>query len=121
MAVVDGLLRVEPRRSVQAFKSRDEYLTCMKEDLSEWLNGLYKLDVTEETFFEALDTGTLLCQHANAVQSYAREKLDSSSDVTLWPTCVQNGTHCTTCALHQEPLRYKLNARPRSFHARCVP
>jgi len=41
----------------------------MKEDLGDWLGGLYGVDISADEFFEKLETGTLLCRHANAVHN----------------------------------------------------
>ena len=65
----EGILSLE-RRSVQPFRTQDEYLYAMREDLAEWFNTLYGTAITAETFFTELETGVLLCQHANAVQSF---------------------------------------------------
>ena len=62
-------------KSVQPYKTQDEYLYAMKEDLAEWFNTLYGLDISVENFFEQLETGVVLCQHANNVQSFILERL----------------------------------------------
>ncbi|XP_007228833.3 GAS2-like protein 1 [Astyanax mexicanus] len=59
-------------KSIRPFKSSEEYLYAMKEDLAEWLHGLYGLDITVETFMESLETGCVLCNHANNVNRAAR-------------------------------------------------
>ncbi|XP_066509108.1 GAS2-like protein 1 [Hoplias malabaricus] len=59
-------------KSIRPFKSSEEYLYAMKEDLAEWLHSLYDLDVTVDTFLQSLETGCTLCVHANAVNSAAR-------------------------------------------------
>ncbi|XP_044143016.1 GAS2-like protein 2 [Bufo gargarizans] len=58
-------------RSIRTYKSSEQYLYAMKEDLAEWLKDLYNLDVTVENFIEVLETGTLLCYHANNVTEVA--------------------------------------------------
>lgn len=61
-------------RSYRPFKSSEEYLYAMKEDLAEWLNMLYpELDINVENFMDRLDTGVALCKHANHVRKYAVE------------------------------------------------
>ena len=57
------------RKSVRPYDSRDEYLWAMKEDLAEWFNALYSLEVAADTFMEDLDTGVLVCEHANKVNT----------------------------------------------------
>lgn len=60
-------------KSIRPFKSSEEYLYAMKEDLAEWLNTLYDLDITTDTFMEGLATGCVLCRHANNVNRAAHE------------------------------------------------
>ncbi|KAH9414241.1 Growth-Arrest-Specific Protein 2 Domain [Dermatophagoides pteronyssinus] len=61
------------RKSYRPFRSNEEYLIAMKEDLAEWLNTLYGLDLTCDNFLQRLETGVILCQHANSVLRKARE------------------------------------------------
>ncbi|XP_061117835.1 GAS2-like protein 1 [Conger conger] len=60
-------------KSIRPFKSSEEYLYAMKEDLAEWLNTLYDLDITADTFMESLETGCALCRHANNVNRAAQD------------------------------------------------
>ncbi|XP_051959996.1 GAS2-like protein 2 [Xyrauchen texanus] len=60
-------------KSIRPFKSSEEYLYAMKEDLAEWLKTLYELDITADTFMECLETGCALCRHANNVNRAAHE------------------------------------------------
>ncbi|XP_078523303.1 GAS2-like protein 1 [Lissotriton helveticus] len=60
-------------KSIRPFRSSEEYLEAMKEDLAEWLNTLYDLDIQVENFLEALESGCALCQHANNVNRIALE------------------------------------------------
>ncbi|TRY81927.1 hypothetical protein DNTS_013390 [Danionella cerebrum] len=60
-------------KSIRPFKSSEEYLYAMKEDLAEWLNTLYELDISADTFMEGLETGCALCRHANNVNRTACE------------------------------------------------
>lgn len=54
------LLESKPFRP---FKSSEEYLYAMKEDLAEWLNLLYPhLDIMTNNFMEKLETGVALCE-----------------------------------------------------------
>lgn len=84
---------LEPK-PLKPFKSSSDYLEAMKEDLSEWLNRLYPdLDLTTENFFNQLETGSIICRHANNVtqmgknfrleqqqQQPQRQQHDSSND-----------------------------------------
>ena len=54
-------------KSVKGFRSKDEYLFAMKEDLAEWLYDLHGVDMDVDNFFDVLDTGCLLCTHANTM------------------------------------------------------
>lgn len=50
-------------RSYRPFKSSEEYLIAMKEDLAEWLNALYpELRINVDNFMDRLDTGVALCK-----------------------------------------------------------
>ncbi|XP_062845247.1 GAS2-like protein 2A [Trichomycterus rosablanca] len=62
-------------QSIRAFKSSEEYLYAMKEDLAEWLNDLYGMDITVDNLVQVLQTGSLLCVHANKVTCAAAEFL----------------------------------------------
>ncbi|XP_062874003.1 GAS2-like protein 2B [Trichomycterus rosablanca] len=62
-------------KSIRPFKSSEEYLYAMKEDLAEWLNTLYDLDITVDSFMEGLETGCSLCRHANNVNRAALDFL----------------------------------------------
>ncbi|XP_068594924.1 GAS2-like protein 1 [Brachionichthys hirsutus] len=60
-------------KSIRPFRSSEEYLYAMKEDLAEWLNTLYELDVSADTFMDGLGTGCALCRHANHVNRAAQD------------------------------------------------
>ncbi|XP_011144168.1 GAS2-like protein pickled eggs [Harpegnathos saltator] len=61
-------------RSYRPFRSSDEYLLAMKEDLAEWLNALYpELRINIDNFMDRLDTGVALCKHANNVRKAAAD------------------------------------------------
>lgn len=60
-------------KSIRPFKSSEEYLYAMKEDLAEWLNTLYDLELGADTFMEGLETGCALCRHANNVNRAAHD------------------------------------------------
>lgn len=54
------LLEARPYRP---FKSSEEYLYAMREDLAEWLNLLYpELLINVDNFMDRLDTGVALCK-----------------------------------------------------------
>ncbi|NXP78394.1 GA2L1 protein, partial [Ramphastos sulfuratus] len=58
-------------KSIRPFRSSEEYLEAMKEDLAEWFNTLYDLELQADTFLESLETGCHLCRHANNVNRTA--------------------------------------------------
>ncbi|XP_051891927.1 GAS2-like protein 2A [Pristis pectinata] len=60
-------------KSIRPFRSSEEYLVAMKEDLAEWLNELYGLGTGLGRLMRDLETGCLLCQHANNVSRVARD------------------------------------------------
>uniref|UniRef100_A0A1Q3G256 Uncharacterized protein n=1 Tax=Culex tarsalis TaxID=7177 RepID=A0A1Q3G256_CULTA len=50
-------------RAYRPFKSSEEYLYAMREDLAEWLNMMYpELRMTVDNFMDRLDTGVALCK-----------------------------------------------------------
>ncbi|KAL3857323.1 hypothetical protein ACJMK2_012001 [Sinanodonta woodiana] len=72
-----GLLVLE-HKSLRPFKTKDEYLYAMKEDLAEWFKCLYDdVAINVDNFLEILETGVLLCIHANEVRKLAHEQKDS--------------------------------------------
>uniref|UniRef100_A0A452IRM2 Calponin-homology (CH) domain-containing protein n=1 Tax=Gopherus agassizii TaxID=38772 RepID=A0A452IRM2_9SAUR len=60
-------------QSIRPYKSSEQYLYTMKEDLAEWLKELYDLDINIGSLLEVLETGSLLCYHANNITHVARE------------------------------------------------
>ena len=83
-------------KSVKAYKSKDKYLLAMKEDLAEWFHDLHHEDINVENFFDVLDTGCLLCKHANTMIFHMKEHHNQQL----------------------EPLIFKKNAQVSSFQAR---
>lgn len=60
------------QRSFRPFKSSEEYLYAMKEDLAEWLNSLYPdLYINVNNFMDRLDTGVALCKVSVEFSAYA--------------------------------------------------
>lgn len=67
------LLEARPYRP---FKSSEEYLYAMREDLAEWMSTMYpELRMNVDNFMDRLDTGVALCKHANNVRQAAEEYL----------------------------------------------
>ena len=94
------------RKSVQPYKTQDEYLYAMKEDLAEWLNALYNINVTEENFFEELETGVLICRHANLVRDFILKNHCKSLDGKTRIELPENG------------VQFKENVKAGSFQCR---
>uniref|UniRef100_A0A8C2DSH2 Growth arrest specific 2 like 2 n=1 Tax=Cyprinus carpio TaxID=7962 RepID=A0A8C2DSH2_CYPCA len=72
-------------RSIKPFKSSEEYLYAMKEDLAEWLGELYSMEIDVNNILEVLETGALLCAHANNVTRVADdfEKRSGPTEIHL--------------------------------------
>ncbi|XP_043925668.1 GAS2-like protein 2A [Protopterus annectens] len=94
-------------KSIRPFKSSEEYLFAMKEDLAEWLNTLYDLDMQVDNFLEVLETGYVLCQHANNVNQIARE-FEQSHPLAIKTLKIPRG----------EVVFQARNVTPGSFFAR---
>uniref|UniRef100_A0A674J0A1 Calponin-homology (CH) domain-containing protein n=1 Tax=Terrapene triunguis TaxID=2587831 RepID=A0A674J0A1_9SAUR len=95
------------RTDIRPFRSSEEYLYAMKEDLAEWLNILYGWDVQVENFMETLETGCDLCQHANNVNRIALEFQQQHPEVAACMRVPQN-----------EVVYQAKNVVPGSFIAR---
>ncbi|XP_048413273.1 GAS2-like protein 2A isoform X1 [Stegostoma tigrinum] len=93
-------------KSIRPFKSSGEYLLAMKEDLAEWLHELYGLRVSAQGLLEALQTGWLLCTHANNVTRVAK---DFSRE---YPQLLSR------LKLPQAGVTYTTSAQPGTFQAR---
>ncbi|XP_070573257.1 GAS2-like protein pickled eggs [Ptychodera flava] len=93
---------------IRGFKSNRDYIYAMKEDLAEWFNDMYDLDLTANNFLEKLESGIVLCQHANNVHKAATEYRKSLRDTKL-----RNGLQ-----IPEKEIRYKPLAPPGTFMAR---
>jgi len=70
-------------QSIKPFKSGEEYLYAMKEDLAEWLGDLYNMGIDVNNIMEVLETGALLCAHANNVTRVADAFLKKSGTTEI--------------------------------------
>merc|ERR1711935_492962 len=70
---ISAAIHASARQSIRPYNSQDEYLFAMKEDLSEWLAILHSESINEYSFFRKLESGILLCKHANTVTLHAEE------------------------------------------------
>ncbi|NXV21250.1 GA2L1 protein, partial [Cepphus grylle] len=94
-------------KSIRPFRSSEEYLEAMKEDLAEWFNTLYDLDIQVDTFLESLETGCHLCRHANNVNRIALDFQQRHPEVAAHMRVPQN-----------EVIFQAKNVVPGSFIAR---
>ncbi|KAI1903488.1 hypothetical protein AGOR_G00027710 [Albula goreensis] len=93
-------------RSIKPFKSSEEYLYAMKEDLAEWLKDLYNIDITANNFLEILETGSVLCYHANNVTRVAEDFLQ------------QYGQQARKSKMPTSGVTFVGSAQPATFLAR---
>ncbi len=110
----EGVLSLE-RKSMQGFETKDEYLYAMKEDLSEWFNTLYGLNMNVDNFFTELETGVILCQHANNVQSFILQRLKENDGK---PLPLPRGQQHSRTHLPESGVQYRENVRPGTFQCR---
>ena len=103
------------RKSVQPYSSQDEYLWAMREDLADWFNKLYDLDIDAETFFERLETGVVICQHANNVQSFILERLRENGN--QWKHTQREASLLQHFEQSQKGVQYRENVRPGTFQS----
>ncbi|EHB05109.1 GAS2-like protein 2 [Heterocephalus glaber] len=87
-----------PVRSIRPFKSSEQYLEAMKEDLAEWLRHLYGLDIDAANFLQVLETGLVLCQHANMVTEAALSFLAEAPAQAQRIPMPQAGVSCNGAA-----------------------
>ncbi|CAH6775808.1 GAS2-like protein 2 [Phodopus roborovskii] len=87
-----------PVRSIRSFKSSEQYLEAMKEDLAEWLRDLYGLDIDATNFLQVLETGLVLCRHANTVTEAALAFLAEAPDRAQKIPMPQAGVFCNGAA-----------------------
>lgn len=103
------VLQLKP---IATFKSNDEYLYAMKEDLADWFTCLYKFGITVDNFFEVLETGVILCEHANKVRRYASERTEKGIATEMHSNFIRG------LKVPQYEVQYRLDVRPQTFHAR---
>ncbi|XP_021033930.1 GAS2-like protein 2 [Mus caroli] len=87
-----------PVRSIRPFKSSEQYLEAMKEDLAEWLRDLYGLDIDAANFLRVLETGLVLCRHANTVTEAALAFLAEAPERAQKIPMPQAGVFCNGAA-----------------------
>jgi hypothetical protein len=98
------VMLLEPR-PFRPFKTSEEYLYAMKEDLAEWLNTLYGLNINVDNFMKQLETGVVLCRHANHVLKRAREY-------------EANGRNSLNIPIPKKDVVFRPDVNPGTFQAR---
>ncbi|XP_053215039.1 GAS2-like protein 2A [Panonychus citri] len=114
-------------RSYRNFRSNEEYLWAMKEDLAEWLNNLYEININADNFIHKLETGVILCRYANDVINKALSighKFNDAKDSGGNGNDAGKGgggadSNNNNQAIYKgDELRYRANAKPKTFQAR---
>lgn len=103
-----GMLVLEAK-SLRPFRTKDEYLYAMKEDLAEWFTCLYEICLNAENFLEVLETGVLLCQHANEVRNFAEEQ-KHKGNFEIKSNFVRD--------IPQYDVQFRIDVKPGTFLAR---
>ncbi|XP_068121464.1 GAS2-like protein 2 isoform X2 [Hyperolius riggenbachi] len=93
-------------RSIRPFKSSEQYLYAMKEDLAEWLKDLYNVEINIDNFFDVLENGSIICYHANNVTDVARDFAVEYPDLSK------------KLRLPKFGVTFNASAQPRTFMAR---
>lgn len=101
-------------KSVQPFRTKNEYMDAMKKDLVEWFNTLYQIGMSEENFFLALETGVVLCKHANELRKYIIKVADSPDAFIPWSRLKK----LPIVSLPDNNVKYRENVERKSFQAR---
>lgn len=107
-----GTLLVLQLKPIATYKSNDEYLVAMKEDLADWFTCLYKLTINVDNFFEVLETGVMLCEHANKVRNFAKEQNKLGVFTEMHSNFVRD------IKIPQYEVQYRINVKPQTFQAR---
>ncbi|XP_077168221.1 GAS2-like protein 2 isoform X2 [Paroedura picta] len=105
-----------PMKSIRPYESSEQYLYAMKEDLAEWLNELYGLEINVASFLEILETGSVLCGHANHVTQVAR---DFSREYPSLVHKVQLPTGGVTCNESAQPGTFQARDNVSNFIQWC--
>ncbi|KAK0166649.1 hypothetical protein PV327_004141 [Microctonus hyperodae] len=108
------LLEARPYRP---FKSSEEYLIAMKEDLAEWLNALYpELRMNPDNFMDRLDTGVAICKHANNVRKAALDYVARRQARKIMTRSITSSLAMPMCQMAD--VAFLPNAKAGTFFAR---
>ncbi|CAH1129658.1 unnamed protein product [Ceutorhynchus assimilis] len=106
-------------RPFRPFKSSEEYLYAMKEDLAEWLQTMYPhLNIQVENFMEKLETGVALCEHANAVKAQAVEYVEKKQARKAMTRSVTGSLAQAQNLIRIPDVKYFTTAKAGTFFAR---
>lgn len=106
-----GMLVLEAK-SLRPFRTKDEYLYAMKEDLADWFTCLYKdIYLNADNFLEILETGVLLCQHANEVRKFAQEQRSKG-------TFAIQSNFVRDLQIPESNVQFRMDVKPGTFLAR---
>lgn len=106
-------------RPYRPFKSQDEYLVAMREDLAEWLQEMYPvLNITAETFMDRLETGVALCEHANACRSLAYEYVQKKQAKQIMMKSITGSVATAQSLIRIADVNFIAYAKPGTFFAR---
>ncbi|XP_066255859.1 GAS2-like protein pickled eggs [Euwallacea similis] len=107
-------------RPFRPFKSSEEYLYAMKEDLAEWLQTMYPhLNIAVDNFMEKLETGVALCEHANAVKAQAAEYVaKKQARIAAMSRSVTGSLAQAQSLIQIADVKYFTTAKPGTFFAR---
>ncbi|KAH3890765.1 GAS2-like protein 2A [Dreissena polymorpha] len=109
---VTGLLVLEPK-PLRPFRSKDEYVYAMKEDLAEWFATLYTgLVINADNFLTELETGVLLCKHANQLRQFVDEQKTRGVYETL------NSNFVRDIQIPGYTVQYRTDVKSGTFLAR---
>ncbi|XP_072834420.2 GAS2-like protein 2 [Pogona vitticeps] len=103
-------------KSIRPYRTSEQYLYAMKEDLAEWLKDLYHLNIQVESFLDVLETGVLLCHHANTITQLAR---DLSQEYPGLSHAIQLPTHGVTCNDFAQPGTFQARDNVSNFIQWC--
>ncbi|XP_070591263.1 GAS2-like protein 2 [Erythrolamprus reginae] len=103
-------------RSIRPYKTSEQYLYAMKEDLAEWLKELYDVDVDVRSFLDVLETGVLLCHHANNITQVAR---DLSQEYPSLGKKLQLPIYGVTCNDFAQPGTFQARDNVSNFIQWC--
>lgn len=106
-------------RPYRPFKSQDEYLVAMREDLAEWLQEMYPiLNITAETFMDKLETGVALCEHANACRALAFEYVQKKQAKQIMMKSITGSVATAQSLIRIADVNYIAVAKSGTFFAR---